>query len=133
VNKYKERTSTGESVEYSIVLGLPEQYLIRAEARAMQGELVSAAEDLNAIRARAGLGETGASGQQQLLDAIAQERRVELFTEFGHRYFDLKRTGRLDAALGGLKPGWQATDRRLPIPEAQILLNPNLNPQNDGY
>lgn len=131
--KYKERLSTSESVEYPIILGLAEQYLIRAEARAMQSDLIGAVSDINIIRLRAGLGETDASSQPELIEAIMKERRLELFTEYGHRFFDLKRNGLLDTALSGVKPGWQSTDARLPIPETQIIINPNLAPQNPGY
>lgn len=132
-NKYKQQTSTGTSVEYSIMLRLSEQYLIRAEARARQGELIGAKDDLNIIRHVAGLGDTPASSQQEILDAIQRERRVELFTEYGHRFFDLKRNDGLDAALSPVKPGWNTTDASLPLPEVELLLNPNLVPQNTGY
>jgi hypothetical protein len=131
--KYKERFNTGVSVEYPIILGLAEQYLIRAEARAMQGDLIGASEDLDVIRLRAGLSPNTANSQQGLLDAVLQERRMELFSEYGHRFFDLKRTSRLDAVLTGTKPGWQATDGHLPVPETQLIINPNLAPQNPGY
>lgn len=131
--KYKQRVNTAETVEYPIVMGLAEQYLIRAEARAMQGDLIGAASDIDAIRQRAGLGATTASSQQELVEAVMKERRVELFTEYGHRFFDLKRTGLLDSVLSAVKPGWQATDGRLPIPETQLIINPNLTPQNPGY
>ncbi|MNQ22929.1 SusD family protein [compost metagenome] len=132
-NKYKQQTSTGTSMEYSIMLRLSEQYLIRAEARARQGELIGAKDDLNIIRHAAGLGDTPASSQQEILDAIQRERRVELFTEYGHRFFDLKRNGGLDAALSPVKPGWNTTDALLPLPEVELLLNPSLAPQNTGY
>lgn len=132
-NKYKEQGITGTSLEYSIVLRLAEQYLIRAEARARQGELIGAKEDLNVIRHAAGLGDTDAVSQQEVLDAIQRERRVELFAEYGHRFFDLKRNGLLDATLGTVKPGWNNTDQLFPVPEAELLLNPNLASQNPGY
>lgn len=61
------------------------------------------------------------------------ERRVELFAEGGHRFIDLKRSGRLDQVLSGLKPAWNTEDRNLPLPENELLLNPNLLPQNPGY
>src|SRR5690606_19066848 len=109
-----------------------EQYLIRAEARAQLSNIAGAQADLNKIRIRAGLGETLASSQNELLTAILQERRFELFTEHGHRFFDLKRTGNLDNVLGS-KPGWNTTDRLFPLPEKELLLNPNLLPQNPGY
>jgi hypothetical protein len=131
--KYKERNNTGSSVEYSIQLRLAEQYLIRAEARAQLGNIPGAKTDLNAIRNRAGLGNTTAATLNELLDAILQERRVELFTEKGHRWFDLKRMGKAKAVLEPIKPGWKDTDVLFPIPNAELLLNPNLLPQNDGY
>lgn len=129
--KYQAIDNTGSSVEYSVMFRTAELYLIRAEARARQGELANATGDVNRIRNTAGLGNTSAGTMEQLLLAIEQERRVELFTE-GHRFFDLKRTGRLDAVLGS-KPGWQPTDALLPLPESELLLNPALNPQNPGY
>ena len=131
--KYKQKYMTVASVESSILFRLSEQYLIRAEAQAHLGELTAAATDLNTIRNNAGLPAISPVTEQQLLQAIVQERRVELFGEGGHRFFDLKRTLLLDTVLGGLKPGWQSTDQVLPIPESELLLNPNLAPQNAGY
>ncbi len=131
--KYRQNSITGTSMEYSVLLRLGEQYLIRAEARAMQGNLIGAQDDLNVIRNRAGLGNTAAISQQELITAIAAERRSELFTEIGHRFFDLKRTGLLDSVLSVTKPGWNAADRLFPIPQAEIGLNENLAPQNPGY
>lgn len=131
--KYKENKSTSVSKEYSIVFRLAEQYLIRAEARAQQGDFIGAKEDLNKIRQRAGLSDTAALSQQEILDAILQERRSELFTERGQRFFDLKRTGKLDSTLTGSKLGWNTTDSLFPIPESELSANPNLRPQNPGY
>lgn len=132
-NKYKENSFTSSSVEYPIVLRMAEQYLIRSEARAHQGNLVGAKEDLNKIRNLAGLNNTAAVTSDEIIAAVLQERRLELFTEFGHRFFDLKRTGKLDQILSPLKPQWGTNDRLLPIPESELLLNPNLIPQNAGY
>lgn len=131
--KYKQQTNTGSSEEYSVVLRAAELYLIRAEARARQGELTAAKDDLNFIRNRAGLAQTTSLTQDELLQAVLQERRVELFTEHGHRFFDLKRFGQLDAILGTVKAGWNTSDVLLPLPESELLLNPNLKPQNAGY
>ena len=111
---------------------MAELYLIRAEARTHKGQLVEAREDLDMIRLRAGLPNTLASTSKELLDAILQERRVEFFTEHGHRFFDLKRTDNLDEVLV-TKLGWNSTDRLFPLPEKELLLNPNLQPQNPGY
>lgn len=130
--KYKQDIPTSSSQEYSIILRTAEQYLIRAEALARQGELDAAKEDLNKIRHTAGLGDTPAVSQSEIMDAILSERRSELFTEHGHRFFDLKRFGKLDSLLGN-KTGWDTTDRLWPLPLNELLLNPNLNPQNPGY
>lgn len=131
-NKYKQQSNTGTSMEYSIVFRLTEQYLIRAEARARQGELINAREDLNKVRQLAGLPDTTAITGDELVAAILQERKFELFTEFGHRFFDLKRTGSLDSVLATVKPGWNSTDQLWPIAETELLANPNLI-QNPGY
>ena len=133
VSKYKQTESQSVSSEYSVVLRLAELYLIRAEARARQGELLSAADDLNVIRNRAGLLPTTATTQATLLTALLQERKTELFAEFGHRFFDLKRFGQLDAVLGGVKQGWNSTDALFPLPQSELSANPNLLPQNAGY
>lgn len=131
--KYKAGLNETESLEYSILFRLAEQYLIRAEARAHLGDLEGAKADLNVIRNRAGLPDTDATTLNELLDAVSNERRVELFTEQGLRWFDLKRTGRADEVIGDLKPNWKSTDVLLPIPVTELEANPNLLPQNDGY
>jgi hypothetical protein len=131
--KYKKVGSATPQTEFSIVLRLAEMYLIRAEARARQGELIGAKEDLNVIRNTAGLENTTATSQDEILGAILRERRVELFTEFGHRFLDLKRYGALDDALKNTKADWQSTDQLLPLPQSELNLNPNVAPQNQGY
>lgn len=131
--KYKKSGTSNPQQEYSIVLRLSEQYLIRAEARAQQGELIAAKEDLNKIRNTAGLPNTTAISQSEIIVAILKERRVEFFTEFGHRFMDLKRVGQLDLALANVKESWNTTDKLLPLPQNEISLNPAIAPQNLGY
>jgi hypothetical protein len=131
--KYKENYDTAVSKEYSVVFRLAEQYLIRAEARAEQGDLIGAKDDLNKIRNRAGLPDTPAITQSEILEAVLNERKFEFFTEYGHRFFDLKRNDKLDSVLGTVKPNWETTDRLFPIPQAELGANPNLKPQNPGY
>lgn len=127
-SKYKVRLRDQPVTEYYTVLRLAEQYLIRAEARAMQDKLADAISDINVIRSRANLAPIDATGmsQQQVLDAIEHERRSELFVEWGHRWFDLKRSGKVDAVLGPAKPDWQPKDALFPLPQADINANPNL-------
>ena len=131
--KYKQFEPEAESREYSIIFRLEELYLIRAEARTHLGDIEGAQADVNKIRNRAALGNTTASTEQTLIDAILHERRIEFFSELGHRFFDLKRTDLINTMLTPVKPGWNDTDRLWPIPESELLLNPNLLPQNPGY
>lgn len=132
--KYKVRTSTGAVTEYSMVMRLAEQYLIRAEARIQQGKLDDGRADIDAIRVRAGLPVLSAApGKDDLLKAVAKERHLELFTEWGHRWFDLKRTKQSAAVLQPIKgANWQDTDTLYPIPVDATSTNPNLT-QNPGY
>jgi starch-binding outer membrane protein, SusD/RagB family len=130
--KYKIQTGS-DPEEYSMVLRLAEQYLIRAEARAHLNDIAGSISDLNAIRFRAGLAGTTANDQTGLLSAIQHERQIELNTEWGHRWLDLKRTGEADQVLGSVKgAGWQSTDTLYPIPKTDITADPNLT-QNPGY
>jgi len=136
--KYKIRGGAGiPQTEYIIVFRLAEQLLIRAEANANLGNLSDAMTDIDKIRQRAGIAllsedDPGIS-KEDLLLAIEQERKRELFVEWGNRWFDLKRTGRADAVLGALKPTWKIEAALWPVPESEILKNANLLPQNQGY
>jgi len=133
--KYKV-TSASANAETCTLLRLAEQYLIRAEARAQQNNLSGAAADLNAVRARAGLAATTAATQADMLKAIATERYHELFTEQGHRFFDLKRTGAIDAVMGSVSPqkgsAWSSFMQLWPIPVSETQANLNLT-QTPGY
>lgn len=129
--KYKNTGLTG-TVEDYMMLRLGDQYLIHAEASAQQNNLTDAVNDLNIIRLRAGLSASTAVSQTEVLSAIAHERQTELFCEWGDRWFDLKRTGTIDAVLGAEKTGWSSYAALYPVPLAQLLLNPFLT-QNPGY
>jgi hypothetical protein len=131
--KYKQATNTEQTLERSVMLRLSEIYLIAAEAATQTGNTTRGLMYLNAIRERADLTPLGTSNPNILLEAIWKERQHEFFTELGHRFFDLKRTGRATQALQPIKPNWQTTDIRLPIPESELLANPALEPQNEGY
>lgn len=128
--KYKTGGETAvfglPAAEYYVVLRLAEMYLVRAEAEAngAPGGTAAAIADLNAIRHRAGLNDLPASlSQQQVIDAVAKERQIELFAEWGHRWFDLKRTGRAHDVLSAvpLKQPWAGDHQLLyPIPVDEI-------------
>ena len=131
--KYKQLSTPVSTalIEDYMLLRLAEQYLIRAEARAQQQNLNSAIDDINVIRARAGLTPLSYGlTQSNILLAIEKERKLELFGEgYGHRWIDLIRTKRADAVLGAEKAGtWKSTAILFPIPANEILANPNLTP-----
>lgn len=136
--KYKSSTYGSPVTEYQMMLRLGEQYLIRAEARAELGNTTGAKADLNSIRQRAGLSATTANTQPELLDAILQERRLEMFTELGQRWLDIKRAEVIDSIMQKETPlkadgaTWRSYQQLYPIPQTDILSNPNLT-QNRGY
>ncbi|MEP7376211.1 MAG: RagB/SusD family nutrient uptake outer membrane protein [Chitinophagaceae bacterium] len=134
--KYKIKTGGSPFDEYSMVLRLAEQYLIRSEARAQQNNIAGGQADLNVIRFRAGLGPTNSNDKNSLLAAILKERQVELFTEWGHRWLDIKRTGNVDAIMvvGTTHKGgtWNTNQKWYPIPQSELQNDINLV-QNPGY
>jgi hypothetical protein len=105
---------------------LPEMYLIRAEAEANMGgaaNLALALADLNVVRNRAGLANSLAITQADIITAILQEKRVELAHE-GQRFFDLRRVN---------QTGIVQTFRNLfPIPQQEVLTSNGVIAQNPG-
>ncbi|GEP98081.1 membrane protein [Chitinophaga cymbidii] len=145
---YKYRVNyangTSENEEGYMMMRYAEMYLVRAEAYARSNQVQLALADIDSLRQRAGLTllstQTPLPSQEQTLRLVEQERRTELFCEWGHRWLDLKRTPgfvkpaltRADEVLGPLKPLWKSTAVLFPIPVSQRLLNNNLD-QNPGY
>lgn len=133
---YKYWGYTGSTQQYYCMMRLPEMYLIRAEARTQQNKIGDAVKDVDILRSRAGLplikDTDPAIDKTALLDKIMHEKRIEFFAEWGHRWFDLKRTGKAGQVLGPIKPGWDQNDLVWPIPAKELLANPNLT-QNTGY
>jgi starch-binding outer membrane protein, SusD/RagB family len=131
--KYKNvNPYTAVTTEDFMIFRLAEQYLIHAEAAAQLGNLGTAISDLNTVRARAGLGATTAVSQADLLTAIMHERQIELFTEWGNRWFDLNRTGTASTVLNAEKGGFQPYMALFPVPFTQMTANTLLG-QNPGY
>jgi len=133
-----------------ILIRYADLLLIHAESSYQAGNEGNAKSSLSEVRARVGLDPVNLSGQA-LLNAIYKERQLELALE-GHRYYDLKRTGRLTAVIqdfvdynlnrstdlydagntsGELfEPG---THELFPLPERDINLSKNVLVQNEGY
>ena len=134
IYKYRLDLENSAYKEYTVVFRLAEQYLIRAEALAKLGQLDAAAQDVNIIRNRAGLEDLDEEQTEtSILDALEQERRVELCFEWGDRWFNLRRLGHLDQVMSENKPDyWKSTAAFYPIPRAEIRNNPKLT-QNPGY
>ena len=134
--KYKVNSgSTNAKTEGMIFLRVAETYLIRAEARAQLNNLSGAISDLDVIRKRSGVRLVADVvpdiSKDDLLGVIIHERYVELFAELGHRWFDLKRTGRASEVFKN-KPNWRPEALLMPIPKDDMDRNPALV-QNPGY
>jgi hypothetical protein len=109
-----------------------EVFLIRAEARARKAapDEPGAISDLNLIAARVPVVYDGATTGAALVDAIIEQRRLELAFE-GDRWFDMKRRGQaLTKTTGNLT--YDDYRRLAAIPVREIQINPNLV-QNSGY
>jgi starch-binding outer membrane protein, SusD/RagB family len=135
--KYKLLYTGLPPAEYPTVLRLAEQYLIRAEAKAYQNDIDGALNDLNVIRNRAGLADTSITSQPSILNAIYRERQTEFFTEYGHRWLDLKRTHMINSVMTAVTPlkggVWNSdVDDLYPLPLTEVRSNPQLT-QTPGY
>lgn len=129
--KYKNLSNNVD--EYSVVFRVEEAYLLLAECLGRQNKVTEGLPFLNATRVRAGVtGIVSPISAGNFLNEVVLENRKEFFTEMGHRFYDLKRLDQLDQLLV-VKPNWKPDFQYWPIPEKEILLNPHLNPQNNGY
>lgn len=133
-----EVSSTGPNDGGSdhIVIRYADVLLKYAEALNESGG-ANSAQYLNLVRNRVGLMNTTATSQSELRDAIELERRLEFVGE-GHRWFDLKRTGKAVETMNT----WFTTNNKnvtinsdhllLPIPQSQLDTDPEIK-QNEGY
>ena len=107
-----------------------------------QGSSDVALDAINQVRRRARfadgverevLPDLTALSYQDFKDAILEERRKELTWE-GHRWFDLKRFGKLEEKVLAAKPSVPVAARHylLPVPQRERDINSNLS-QNQGY
>ena len=112
-----------------VLLRLADVILMHAESLNELGQTGEAIPFLNQIRTRAGLEATTAVSQEEVRQAIRNERFLELAFE-GIRWFDLVRW---DIAVQEVEE-LDNPDRILwPVPVREIDLNPNLLPQNPSY
>lgn len=131
---FGEKTSTRDIV----LARLGDTYLLAAEAYFQSGNIATALDRLNTVRQRAGV----ANATTIDIDFILDERGRELMGEY-HRWFDLKRTGKLverTAAHHYLvnTSDFNGNNGQLkilrPIPQEALDLNQNRNfPQNPAY
>ena len=126
LNKSLKYTAVGGTDNF-VVVRLAEMYLIRAEARARQSNLVGALADLNVIRTRAGLPLSVAATADDLVTAIEKERRIELAFE-GHRWFDMRRYNKISTL--GVTQGFRAL---WPIPFTEVTNSGGIIAQTPGY
>jgi hypothetical protein len=137
INKWRN-FQEGSDQNYTFIR-LADILLLKAEALNELGDVGGAAALVDQIRDRVGLPPTTAADQAAMRLAIEKERRLELTFE-GHRWYDLKRTGRaipvMNAVTGanGENLGYDLTPQRLvwPIPQAELDKNSKLT-QNPGY
>lgn len=95
-----------------------EVLLMNAEAKVRQDK--NGDIPFNQVRVRAKMAEL----ENVTLEQIMDERRMELALEWGVRYDDLRRTGKLNEVLGPL--GWASGKEYYPIPTAQIDISSTL-------
>lgn len=112
-----------------IELRLADVILLYAEALNENSSTAAALVELNKIRNRAGLANSTATSQADVRQAIQDERRLELAFE-GHRWFDLVRTGTVDAELG---VSVNSNYHVFPIPTSEVRSTNGVITQNAGY
>lgn len=121
----------------TMIIRQSEIYLNRAEAYARTEQPDLALDDLNRIKLRANPdADLQDLNGQDLIDEVLLERRRELAFE-GHLFFDLARTNNDIVRNDGCNINICRLDFPnprfvLPIPEASILINQNMQ-QNEGY
>jgi starch-binding outer membrane protein, SusD/RagB family len=83
-----------------------ELILIYAEAQARANNTAEATRGINIVRNAWGLPNyAGATTLDALIDEVLVQRRYSLWAEGGHRWIDLRRTGRLNATNVDLRDG----------------------------
>lgn len=155
--KYIDRGQTvkADSGSDIMILRYADVLLMLAEAKAQLNQPTQALPFLQEVRSRANLttDDSVDDSKEAMLQAIEDERRIEFFSE-GHRWFDMLRFGNLQDIMddhfadGSMYPAEETgfnidapttfstvSDYELlfPIPNAQVVLNPDVLQQNPGY
>ncbi|BFP41689.1 RagB/SusD family nutrient uptake outer membrane protein [Flavobacteriaceae bacterium GF1] len=116
-----------------IEMRLADVILLYAETLNENGASAEEVLDLlDPLRARAGLtalDHTVLNTQALVRQAIQDERRLELAFE-GHRWFDLVRTGTVDAEMGQTI---NSDYHLFPVPISEVLASDGVITQNPGY
>ena len=128
----------GEGSQDFYVIRYADILLMRAEAMAETGDISGAMAMVDKIRDRVNMPSVenveGAVNQQQMIDIVRHERRVELAFE-GLRFMDLKRWGTIEDAfnraiadpVGPYNPNYRGGKSEVfPIPQSEIDVNPKL-------
>jgi len=134
----------GRAHENFPVYRYAETLLMLAETLNELGQTGDAHQYINQVRVRADLDPLQGLSQDQMRDAIARERRVELAFE-NKRWPDLIRTGKAVEVMNAhgmemrsrsprLGAAYNVTENKLllPIPEREMRLNPHFE-QNPGW
>jgi starch-binding outer membrane protein, SusD/RagB family len=137
-------TLYGSSTAPIPIIKNEELLLIRAEALWFTGDKVNALADIDAVRVTSGgllaCGAVGSSctlttgsTDNAFVDELLYNRRYSLLLEFGHRWVDMRRFGRLNQLKG---PRGPSTDYplgdlifdKVPLPQAECDQRPDPKP-----
>lgn len=126
------RTHTGVRSNYRIIryasstapipiIKNEELLLIRAEILWRAGDLVGAMADIDSVRVRSGgLAPMGAfPGNAAFENELLYNRRYSLFWEYGHRWVDLRRFGRLQTDIKGPRGAGDLVFQLIPLPATE--------------
>lgn len=138
---YKYKSTGSPADEYTTPFRLAELFLIRAEAHAKLGNIDNSINDTDRIRSRAGLNLlkdiAPGIGRDELLDSITQEKRRELFCEWGIRWGDIRRSPAVNTIMTDIATQreipWKPTALLWPIPLNDITNASTYIEQNEGY
>ncbi|MHC5201472.1 RagB/SusD family nutrient uptake outer membrane protein [Myroides sp. LJL119] len=131
VYKYKNKTNNLD--EFQIMYRLEKAYFLLSESLVKQEKTADAVEILNKVMAFRGVVPIPTTiSKSSFIDKLLIESSKEFFTEYGMRFYDLKRNDELNS-LSVKKENWQTYHNLFPLPDKETLINKNLLPNNIGY